>query len=206
MRPENWARALVPIGLAAMVAGSLGPWVAHANAGMSLGVVDLVEFTKFMARAGLTAVVREWFYLPLLAGLVGSALWSARQLSGIKLAVAGGAALWALVVLPPYPYLLTAYRSPEDRLSLWMGIAALGAILMIAWLGQRIPQRLAMGALVLLAIGSLAPAVWQFAQLMPPLSLLYGAPVQMGWGLVVTLAGGGLVVLGGLAGLRPAGD
>lgn len=187
-------------GLAAMVVGAWGPWVAHRNAGMALGVPDLVEFVKFMQRAGLTAVVREWFYLPLLAAAVGTALWSARRLqaSRWKWPVIGAAALLPLVALPPYPALLEAYRSPEDHLSFWLSMAAWGWIAAASRLGRRLPRRLAAAVLVVLGLGSSAATIWQFVQLSRPLAELYGAPLQIGWGLIVTAAGSGLLAAGAL--------
>jgi hypothetical protein len=180
-----WSDGLVWLGLGGMIAGAWGPWVAHANAGMALNVIDLVEFTKFMTRAGLSYIVRELFYLPLLAGAVGIGIKSqiANHKSRILLAAAAG--LLALVPLPPYPNLLHAYRSPEDGLSFWLSLGTLGLVAVAASLGHRLPRRLSAGMLFCLACSTL-PAAWQFVRLGPPLSALYGAPVQAGWGLALT--------------------
>lgn len=186
-----------------MIVGGYGPWVAHANAAMSLGALDLAEFVKFMARAGLTGVVREWFYLPLLAAAVGLSLWAARRLpAGLRVAVLGVAALLTLTALPPYPYVLGAFRSPEDRLPFWMSAAALGLTLAAACAGRRIPARVAAAALVMLALVGVIPAVWQLMRLSEPLARLYGSPMQSGWGVVATVAGGLLLVAGALLDLK----
>lgn len=195
---------LVPAGLAGMLLGAWGPWLAHASAGLAYGVLDLAEFVKLMARAGLTAVVREWFFLPMLAAAIGLALWlpSLGQALGTgslrwKVAALGLAAPWPLVVLPPYPGLLQAYAAPEDRLSFGLGLASLGLVVASAGLGQRLPPRALAGALAGLALGSTLPAAWQFARLAGPLAELYGAPPQVGWGLLLTLLGASLLGLGG---------
>jgi hypothetical protein len=196
-----WPDVLVWIGLFGMIAGAWGPWVAHANAGMALNAIDLVEFVKFMTRAGLTYIVRELFYLPMLAGAVGIGIKSqitntctcaAPRLaerkcrcSKYQIAIAVLAGLIALVPLPPYPNLLHAYRSPEDSLSLWLSLGALGLVVAAASTGHRLPRRAAAGVLLGLACSTL-PAAWQFVCLSSPLSALYGAPVQAGWGLVLT--------------------
>jgi len=86
------------------------------HAAMSLGALDLAEFVKFMARAGLTGIVREWFYLPLLAAAVGLSLWRPAGCLRLESSALGVAALLTLTALPPYPYVLSAFRSPEDRL------------------------------------------------------------------------------------------
>jgi hypothetical protein len=207
VKNRKWVDALAPLGLAAMILGACGPWAAHANAAMSLGALDLVEFVKFMSRAGLTYIVRELFYLPLLAAAVSLSLWSACQLEtwGFRLASIGVAALLTLAALPPYPYVLGAYRSPEDRLSFWMSAAAFGLVLLAAGAARHIPRRVAALTLMALALGGAAPAVWQFIRLSGPLSALYGAPVQVGWGLIVTVVGSLLLAASGALGFKSRG-
>jgi hypothetical protein len=187
------------LGLAAMIVGAWGPWVAHANAGMALGVSDLVEFVKFMQRAGLTAIGREWFYLPLLAAALGLSL-GARQRFAVSdfrfWVVSGAAILAALEPLPPYPFVFTAYQSPEDRTLFWMSVIALGLVVAALGAGNRLPRRTVARLITALAVCSVPPAVWQFVQLRGPLAELYGAPVQAGWGLIVTVAGSLLVIVG----------
>lgn len=189
---DEWPAGLVVMGLAAMIIGAWGPWVAHANAAMSLGALDLAEFVKFMQRAALTGVMREWFCLPLVSAAVGLALWIRKvQFLNFYHRLAGvlGAAAWTLVVLPPYPDLLRAYRSPEDRIFFWMGVGALALTLLAGSAGAWLPRRVAAAAWIVLALGSVVPALWQLAQLSAPLAQLYGAPLQVGWGVIVTVAG-----------------
>ncbi|MBN1886543.1 MAG: hypothetical protein JW850_01080 [Thermoflexales bacterium] len=192
-----WPDVLVWLGLGGMIAGVWGPWVAHANAGMAFNAIDLVEFVKFMTRARLTFIVRELFYLPMLAGAVGTVIKF--QVSSFKFRVllAVVASLLALVPLPPYPNLLHAYRSPEDGLSFWLSLGTLGLIAAAASLGGRLPRWVTAGVLLGLAC-SVLPAAWQFVCLAPPLSTLYGAPVQAGWGLALTGLGSLSLAMGAI--------
>ncbi len=200
--------ALTPIGLAAMVIGAYGPWVAHANAGMALGVIDLAEFAKFMTRAGLTSIVREWFYLPLLAAAVGGTLWASQDsphpfssaFGKIVLSLAAGL---ALIALPPfYPDLVTAYWSPENRLLFLMSLTTLGLVVTAAALGHRLPDWMVWSVLIGLSAGSVALATWQFLCLSEPLAQLYGAPVQTGWGYTLTFLGSLSVITGSIMKIR----
>ncbi len=197
VRALAWPEALVWLGLVGMIADAWGPWVAHANAGMALNVIDLVEFVKFMTRAKLTFIVRELFYLPMLAGAIGIVIEFRISNSEFRIPLAVLAGLVALVPLPPYPNLLHAYRSPEDGPSFWLSLGTLGLVVAAASLGRRLPRRASAGAplrngapflngvLLCLACSAL-PAVWQFVRLSPALAVLYGAPVQAGWGLALT--------------------
>lgn len=199
---DDRAAGLVLIGLAAMIIGAWGPWVAHANAAMSLSALDLAEFVKFMQRAALTSVMREWFCLPLVSAAIGLALW-ARKIHFLnfhyRLVGLLGAAALTLMVLPPYPDLLRAYRLPEDRIFFWMGVGAFALTLLAGSAGAWLPRRAAAAAWLVLAVGSTTPALWQLAQLSAPLAQLYGAPLQMGWGVIVTVAGGLSVTAGAAA-------
>ena len=115
------SRAWFLIGVALALVGYWGPWVNHKTAALVLSGLDMAEFVKFLpeVRAGTEPMLRELFYLPLLAAalclaLIGSnrpwryPLWA----RGIMVIIA---IVLAVIVLPPYPFILQALSSDEFR-------------------------------------------------------------------------------------------
>jgi len=78
-RPRQLPWLLVILAAAIGLTGYYGPWVAHRAAGLTVIGLDLAEFVKFLPNmsSGQTAIQREVFYLPLLAGSLTLAWWPA---------------------------------------------------------------------------------------------------------------------------------
>jgi len=193
------------VGAAAGVVGAVAPWIPHRAAGLSVGGFALFESTKFFpaVRSGAVPLLREAFLLPLLISAVLLALAPALPDAPRRPAWwlgAAAAALIALLALPPYPAILTAHRDPEYKGQL---LLATGTLLvgLLSPLARRLPGR-AVFALegALAAVGLWLPLL-QFARVRPLYAGLYGAPVGIGWGLILYATGMALVLLGGACGL-----
>ncbi|HUW12177.1 MAG TPA: hypothetical protein VM537_20795 [Anaerolineae bacterium] len=198
MRPRAIRAALVLALLLALV-GYFGPWVAHKAAALVLTGQDMGEFVKFLpdVRSGQLRVVRELFYLPLLAGSLGLVLSAGnRRLQyrrPIRWLLAVLAAPAALSMLPPAwtPQLM---MTSEFRWQLAAIALCLGCVLCSPLLKRVAPLVLEVITLALaLAAGSIP--VWQFLRLRPAIDAVYGRPVTLGWGLWLMPAGFGLVVV-----------
>ena len=126
-------------------------------------------------RAGL------WALLPNLAGPLGW-LFLALGLLG------------ALIIFPPYPYLLTAYADPEYQPQLL--VAALTLIAVIV--GLFLPGDLSALLQTLLAAGALAVGAWALVTVRPVAGELLGAPWAVGLGWWAMLLGLAWLALMGL--------
>ena len=182
--------------------GFYGPWVTTQRqvAALTYNALDLTEFCKFILRAQLGRVTRELFLVPIVAAALALALWACQPDSRSRILRYGFSAMavvLSLVPLPPYPYVLTAYASAEDRGSFWLSLVGLLGVVLITLLGQRIMSRWRDAAFVALALIGTALPVWEFAaRALPAVSRAYASPAVVGWGLVVTVAGFVLLAVG----------
>jgi len=187
-------RNLVPLGVILALIGYWGPWVNHKAAALVLSGLDMAEFVKFLpeVRAGTEFVIRELFYLPPLAAalclvLTGGSqhlrypLW-ARAIMAIV------AVVLAIIVLPPYPFILQALSSDEFR---WQFLAGAGCLAIIAGclLYRRLPRAVMAILLIVVSLAGGIPPLWQFLSLRNALDRVYGQPIHIGWGLWLTVAG-----------------
>jgi hypothetical protein len=205
-------KRFVPLGVALALVGYWGPWVNHKTAALVLSGLDMAEFVKFLpgVRAGTEFMIRELFYLPLLAAALCLALISSHRpwhyplwARAIMVIIA---IVLAIIVLPPYPFILQALGSDEFRRQFLMGAGCL-AIIVGSLLyrrrsteaHERLPRAIVAGLLIVISLVGALPALWQFFSIRSALDTVYGQPIQIGWGLWLTVAGF-LVVAG--AGLR----
>jgi hypothetical protein len=163
---------LLPLACLALLSG-----LAAARPASTLALPPLGASTPRAAaprRAGLAA------YLPPLAGPAGWAL----LLLGLLL---------ALTVLPPYPYLLTAYADPEYQTQLFVGALALLAWAVVAYL----PRDLNALLQALLALAAGLAGVWAALTVQPAASEVLNASWNLGLGWYLMLIGfAGLTVTG----------
>ena len=182
------------IGIALALIGYWGPWVDHKAAALVLSGLDMAEFVKFLpeVRAGTEFMIRELFYLPPLAAalclaLMGSnrawryPLWARAIMVIVAIAL-------AIIVLPPYTFILQALGSDEFRRQFLMGagcLAVIGGMLLY----RRLPKAIVAGLLIAVSLAGALPPLWQFLSIRSALDRVYGQPIHIGWGLWVTAAG-----------------
>jgi hypothetical protein len=194
-------RGLTLVGVALAILGWYAPWVTstHQLAGLTYNALDLAEFAKFVTRAGIASVTREWFLVPIVAAALALALWAnPRKFAGAwRYLITLAAVLFSLVPLPPYPFLLTAYSSAEDRLSLGLSVAGVLGVTLLFLFGPRIRGKWRGVVFVIFAVLGAVPAAWEFIHTLPAISSVYGSPAVIAWGWVVTLIGFVLVAIVG---------
>ena len=195
-------RLALPLGWLLGAVGYYGPWIAHPTAALALTGVDLGEFVKFLpaVQAGELAVVRQLFYLPPLAVVLGVALLAGAPRLRYSLPVRAAALVLAVPVsvqlLPP-AWSPSSLMTEEFRLQT-VALAACWVALAASWLLARLPAWLAGGAAGLLAAAALAASAWQTWTVKPAIDTLYGQPPPLGWGLFVCLVGLAVMLLGSL--------
>jgi hypothetical protein len=195
-------KRFVPLGVALALVGYWGPWVNHRTAALVLSGLDMAEFVKFLpgVRAGTEFIIRELFYLPLLAAalclaLIGShrpfhyPLWARAIMMIIAIVL-------AIIVLPPYPFILQALSSDEFCRQFLMGAGCLAIIVGSLFYRRRsteahehLPKAIVAGLLIVISLAGSVLPLWQFFSIRHALDQVYGQPVHIGWGLWLTAAG-----------------
>jgi len=195
-------RGLVLVGVALAILGWYAPWVTSTRqlAALTYNALDLAEFAKFVTRAGIASVTREWFLVPVVAAALALAVWAnppGKFARAWRYLLTSAAILFSLVPLPPYPFLLRAYSSAEDRLSLGLSVAGVLGVTLFFLFGSRITGKWRGFVFVTFAVLGAAPAACEFFHTLSPISKVYGSPAVAAWGWVVTLIGFVLVAIVG---------
>jgi len=198
-------KRFVPLGIALVLVGYWAPWVNHKTAALVLSGLDMAEFVKFLpgVRAGTEFMIRELFYLPPLAAALCLALMGSRRHLRYPLwaraVMVLVAIVLAIIVLPPYPFILQALGSDEFRRQFSMA-AGCFAVIGGTLLYRRLPRAIVAGLLIVVSLAGAIPSLWQFLSIRRALDRVYGQPIHIGWGLWLTAAGF-LVVAGAGAGM-----
>ena len=162
----------------------------------------MAEFAKFLpgVRASTEFMIRELFYLPPLVAALCLALMGSNQPWRYPLwartIMVMIASVLAIVVLPPYPFILQALGSNEFRRQFLMGAGCLAVI----WgtllyrrrsteAHERLPRAILAGLLIVISLAGAIFPLWQFLSIRGALDRVYGQPIHIGWGLWLTVAG-----------------
>ncbi|MFB0534424.1 MAG: hypothetical protein ACETWR_05530 [Anaerolineae bacterium] len=198
------------LGLALAIMGYFRPWVDHKTAALVLTGQDMGEFVKFLpeVRAGTVPMIREFFYLPpFAAALCLILLMASKRLAYplvvravMLLAVLGLA--WAM--LPPVwtPQLLLTAEFRKQTVAIAFCLLLLIVHPILRYLPpRRCPEHsrregLTAVSMMVLALLGAVPPLWQFLSIREAVNRAYGWPVQVGWGLWVTVLGFLIVVAG----------
>ena len=193
-------RIVLLFGLALAIVGYFGPWVDHKTAALVLTGQDMGEFVKFLpeVRAGTAPMIREFFYLPPFAAALCLILLMASKRSAYPLVVRAVMLLTVLglvwAMLPPVwtPQLLITAEFRKQTVA----IAFCLLLLIIHPVLRHLPSRLTAAAMIALAFLGAGPPLWQFFAIREAVNRAYGWPVQVGWGLWVTVLGFLIVMAG----------
>ena len=191
-------RVLLVMALLVALAGYFGPWVGHQAAALVLTGQDMAEYVKFLpqVRAGELRVLRELFYLPLLAGAIGLVCLAANRRWRYAWWLRG---LLALLAVPVALSMLPPAWTPQLMLTAefrWQAAVMAVCLLLVVLqpLLRRLPPALLEATSALLALAAAVVPVWQFLRLRPALDAVYNRPVTLGWGLWLMPLGFGLFV------------
>jgi len=190
------------LGLALCWAGYWAPWIAHRAAALNFNGYELAEWTTRLpgVRDGSLRLGRLDFMLPLACLSLATALaagvtpmrgwlrWAARLL-----ALLGG-----FLILPEYPFILTAHIDPELRPTLVLGVVILGGVVIGSWVIRRLEIRdwLVGVTISLLALAALGFTIRSLVVMLPVLGELFNAPARLNWGPWALGVGAALVAVG----------
>lgn len=173
-----------------LLLGHFLPWAAHDTSALTQSGHELAFSTHFTPDAGVFA--NEWFFVPAWCAALLLACSLTPTLSrwerGLRGLVFGGIALLiASLGFPPYPQVLTAFRSPDYRVQFFVTLLVMaGVIALLLIPAKRMPPKT--HALIVLACGvlSLIPVIG-FLAIKPAIEMLYGGAVGLGAGWWLTL-------------------
>jgi hypothetical protein len=201
---------LLLAGVLAILIGYWAPWVGHPVAGLVQNGFDLSEFVKFLPQVknGSESLLRWLLFLPLPTTALSLSLWAAtesrRCLSGrnarwLRAVLAGVSLLLLVILIPPYPYTLGRLWGEEFRARTMMALASWATFpLTLFSSGRWLTRRQTCVLVALLTLAGTAGSIIQFLSLRDALSVVYGRPVSIGWGVWVMVAGMS-VILGSMA-------
>ena len=94
----------------------------------------------------------------------------------------------AVIVLPPYPFILQGLSSDEFRRQFLMAAGCL-ALIVASLFYRRLPRAIVAGLLIVISLAGAILPLWQFFSIRHALDRVYGQPIHIGWGLWLTAAG-----------------
>ena len=191
--------SLIPLALAWL--GYFSPWLWPLPVALRLSAYDLVEWLTFAqsVRDGTYPVSR----LDLLWPLVGIALLTALTITNYKLQISNLQSLVsnkllifltllalfaAFLILPGYPFILTAHTDPELRPQLIAGVATGLAVVAAAGVALVHPNW-ARWASAIIALLALAAAVRAYFLARQPIADIFTHPAPAGYGFYLTVSG-----------------
>ena len=181
--------ALAALGLAWL--GIWGVWIPHKTAGLTQNADVLAYWSGVLpeVRFGPLALMPDLLRLGIaLASLALAVSAGTLRSPWLRWAVRLLALLPGFILLPPYPFVLDLWNSPEYgrrfivAMVLWLGVPASG-------LTDLLPGVVRRALVVVLAVGGAALGGWAFGALRTPFAVRYAQAILPGWGVVAFIAG-----------------
>lgn len=171
--------------------GYFSPWIMPTPVALRLTGYDLIEWLSFAqtVRDGTFAVTRVDMVLPL---MMIALLFVTQDLTGLKKTVRslliGLALINAFLVLPSYPFILTAHTDPELRPQLIAGVITfVGVGLMVAFSIKRPKWAERIGGVI--AAGGIVFTIRAYALASPVIADLLTRSAPIGYGIILTISG-----------------
>lgn len=170
--------------------GYFAPWIGQHSAALAWNAYDLFDLLRLLPEIETDAlrVNLQALRLPLVGLAVLLPLLFVSSTWFWRLMAAGIGVLLALTTLPPYPYILTAWRTPGWNIPFWWSLGAVGGIVLGLWLAPKLHVWRSWLMFAWLAWTGF-PAVVTLYRLLPALSRLHATPVSPGWGFWLCAGG-----------------
>lgn len=171
--------------------GMWGAWIPHHTASLTQNAIYLAEWSDVLleVRAGPLAGVPNLLRLALALAVVGLAiaLGSVRQV-WLRWVLRGLSSLPGLVLLPPYPQVLSLWHSDVYgvrfvvAMVLWAGLVA-------SALTDLLPPRVRSSLVGVLSVVAAGLGGWSFLILRRPFEVRYAHSISAGWGVLAFVFG-----------------
>jgi len=183
-RSSLWRAARLALWAVALVA-YFGPWIARqpVSAALAWNAYDLFDLLRFLPEIETSALTvnLQTLRLPLVGLAVLLPLLVADRVIGVRIAGALFGCAMAALTLPPYPQILTAWRTPGWRVPFWWAVGAWACALASLWLAPR-TRRVRRWLILAIIQVAVVPPVVTLTRLLPALRNLHAAEVRLGWG------------------------
>lgn len=184
----NWLLVFLAVALV----GYFSPWISRQpySAALNWNAYDLYDAVMRLPEieSGAIAVNLQTLRAPLL----GLAFLLVFHLAGSDFRTRFCGTLFgcvlALITLPPYPLILTAWHTPGWSVPFWWAVGTALFCLAGLWFLPRFYQYTPWLSLITFVFSAL-PAASTLNRLLPALSILHDAPVSRGWGFWMTELG-----------------
>jgi hypothetical protein len=189
------------IALAAAWVGYFSPWVWPIPAALRLSAHDLVEWLTFMqtVRDGTFPISRLDLLWPLASIAIITALFPsifvpqtnyARQLTRpASIACLLLALFDAFLILPTYPFILTAYNDPELAPQFWLGVVTGIVASALYLITPRLPSMIPYSLMAIVALLCLILCLRLPGIITPPIVDMLTKPVELGYGFRLAIVG-----------------
>ncbi len=186
--PTPYSLLLTSYSLA--LVGYFGPWVSQRAAALAWNAYDLFDLLRLLPEieTGALSVNLQTLRLPLVGLAVLLPVLLAHAALGWRMLGALLGAGLALATLPPYPEIVSAWRTPGWRVPFWWGIGAMLAAGLAVWFAPRLGRYRPWLMLAWIAVTGL-PAAATLNRLLPALRVVHAAPIHPGWGFWACMAG-----------------
>lgn len=187
---NNSLNLTVLIALLVAWLGLWGAWIGNSAVALRINSIDMAEWATFLTevRTGSLHFVPDLLRLSIILSLIALAVSATEiRFMGLQWLARGLAVTPALILMPPYPFVLQLWWS--ESYSLRFIFAALGIVsILLSVLADRFVtgRRL---VTVILAAASLGLAAWSYLTLQGPFAIRYGELIQPGWGLLIFTLG-----------------
>ncbi|MDF1514105.1 MAG: hypothetical protein P1S60_09875 [Anaerolineae bacterium] len=171
-----WAVALV---------GFFSPWISRQpySAALNWNAYDLYDAVRLLPEieTGALSVRLQTLRAPLLGMAVVLSLHLADSDFILRIVGTLVSCGLAAMTLPPYPMILTAWRTKGWSVPFWWAVAVIAFCAAGLWMLPKL-KRYLHWMVPFVAVASAVPAAFTLAKLLPALSVLHDAPVRSGWG------------------------
>lgn len=168
------------------------PWIWRypPSAALLWNAYDMFDLLRLLpeVETGALSVNLQALRLPLLGLAVLPALLLMYLARPFRILAALVGVIFAAMTFPPYPYIMTAWRTPGWRVPFWWAVTVMAFIVLISCitLRHRHYRDWTITAVVLLTI---VPPTQTLMKLLPALSRLHAAQIRPGWGFWGCMAG-----------------
>lgn len=178
--------------------GYFGPWITRrpASAALSWNAYDLFALLRLLPEieSGAVRVNLQALQLPSLALALLLPVLTAHGRTFLRIGSTLVSTALALLTFPPYPEIITAWRTPGWRVPFWWGVGTVVCAWLAVWAAPRIGKTRHWVCMVV-ALITIIPAAATLSRLLPPLRSLHNAAVGPGWGFWGCTAGLGVIGL-----------
>lgn len=176
--------------------GYFGPWIARrpASAALAWNAYDLFALLRLLPEieSGALRVNLQALQLPSLALAALLPVLVAQRSGSLRIGSALIGSALAALTFPPYPQIITAWKTSGWSVPFWWGVGTLTFTWLAVWTAPWV-GKVRHWVCVVAVLITILPAAVTLNHLLPPLRSLHNATVSPGWGFWSCTVGLGMI-------------